>query len=142
MFTSLGLLCPLVGIVLFFIYIIEEMSLMLNQYPKLQAAVATINDDELIALVEQLKPFLGTEDGKKANTFLSLFMDASRAIAQSDKTSRFVWKRGNNIRRAALPNAIHFKRTVAYSENLYPVVNDEGDEIIDKIMERVIELLK
>lgn len=115
---------------------------MLSQYPKLQESAQLIGDAKLTELVASLETLLGTEDGTKTDHILSLFSEASSAVSTSDKTTRFVRKTGNRTVRAWKPTAINFNSVLAYSKNLYPFVNDEGDAIIDSIFERVIELVQ
>jgi hypothetical protein len=113
---------------------------MLHQYPKLLESATEIKDQILSELIDELEPFLGTEDGSKRDHPLFLYGKASSAISRSDKLTRLVKTVGNHTTRAWKPNAIHYNRVIIYAKNLYRFVDDEGDAVIDRIMERVIEL--
>lgn len=111
-------------------------------YENLKKATAAIKDQELSDLIASLEPLLGTDDGKPEDQFLVNYATALGVIARSEKLSTVIGQKGNTITRRRTGLGKAFDAVVAQSNALYPVVNDEGDAIINSIFERVIELAK
>ncbi len=111
-------------------------------YENLKKSTAKINDQQLTDLVASLEPLLGTDDGKPEDQFLVNYAEALQVIARSEKLSVVVKQNGNAITRRRTGLGKAFDAVVAQSNALFPIVNDEGDAIINAIFERMIELAK
>lgn len=110
-------------------------------YQILKDSAGKISDQKLTQLVNNLGQHLAQEDDKKSTHILDGYARASMAIARSPKLTKEVSRKGNRITQVWRPEAIHYQRVAAYAKDLYPRANDQGDDVIDAIFARLVEIL-
>lgn len=110
---------------------------MTTPYLLLKTAAEATGDSELINLATTLEPFVGTEDGSKDDEEMALFIEAAAAIANAK--SGFVNWRTKQVRRYT-EEGKQLNAVNSYTRNLYRLCNEQGDEILNSIHERLIQI--